>query len=349
MLLIAVSSLYVHAQVPDKIEPADRDLIPEGRQVLDYLRSVYGKKTLSGVSGMKNVEKVVAASGKYPAVVTIDLSGWNSPRWGKTYTPVVQGYMDQCKSWWKEGGIVAMQFHWKHPMKDDGTAWVGQHGKNPPSGPLDLAKATTPGTAEYKALMDDLAKHADYLQQLSDARVPVLWRPFHEIDGAWFWWTDVEHPENTAKLWRQMFNYLVKERKLHNLIWVYNAGLKTGAKGKDVEQIEYRKRYYPGAEFVDIAGIDIYPNAYFGWGNFREEAYPKAWEIMEKVAPGKMLALSEGAAMPNPDIMAKSGPKWLYCLAWWAGDKNNPDEWVKATYPHDFVITRDELPSFRKP
>jgi mannan endo-1,4-beta-mannosidase len=68
---------------------------------------------------------------------------------------------------------------------------------------------------------------ADYLKQLADARVPVLWRPLHEIDGSWFWWTDAETPENTAALWRLMFDYFVNERELHNLIWVYNRKLTT--------------------------------------------------------------------------------------------------------------------------
>ena len=252
--------------------------------------------------------------------------------------------MDQAKAWAAKGGIVSIQFHWKHPLKEDGTSWVGAHGNKPPSGPFDMGKAITPGTAEHKAFMDDLDRHADYLKQLADARIPVLWRPFHEIDGGWFWWTDRENPEAVAATWRMTFDHLVKKRKLHNLIWVYNAALKTAQPGKDVELIDYRKRFYPGAAYVDIAGIDIYANSYFGWAAPQEDAYQKAFDIMTRVAPGKMLAMSECGAIPNPDMMAGNRPTWLYCLPWWADNKNNPADWVKTTYGHDFVLTLDELP-----
>jgi mannan endo-1,4-beta-mannosidase len=329
------------------IEPADKDLIPEARALLTYLESIYGKKTLAGISGTKNAEAIRQECGKEAAIVAIDLSGWNSPTWGKTYTPVVQGYVNSAKDCRAQGGIVTMQFHWKHPMKPDGSAWVGKHGNNPPSGPFDMAAAARPGTPERKAFMDDLAKHADYLQQLADARVPVLWRPFHEIDGGWFWWTDKEHPENTAEMWRAMFRYLVDERKLHNLIWVYSAGLHPSAKGKDVTQIEYRKRFYPGDAYVDISGIDIYPNDYYGWGKPQEDAYQKAFDIMAQVTPGKMLALCESEAIPDPDRMAAGGPKWLYCLPWWGPGKAHSADWIRKTYNHEFVITRDELPDVR--
>jgi mannan endo-1,4-beta-mannosidase len=345
LVLLAVTLLPVGDA--RALEPADPDLMPEARAVLDYLESVYGKRVLTGISGMKNAEKVHEVTGKWPAIVATDISGWNSPTWGKSYTNVVGRYTEQIQAWWEAGGIPTVQFHWKHPMKENGTSWVGKHGKNPPSGPFDLQKGTTPGTDEYKAVMRDLQKTGDYLEKLRDAGVPIPWRPLHEIDGGWFWWTDKEDGANTAALWRLIFNYYVKERKLHNLIWVYNAGLKPPS-GRDVEQIDVRKRFYPGPAYVDISGIDIYANSYYGWKPYQESAYPKAFSIMERVSPGKILALSESGAIPNPDLMAKDGPKWLYCLPWWAGGKHNPEDWVKKTYTHPLMITRDELPDFKK-
>lgn len=344
---LAIMTMLSMPSVPWTIEPADKNLIPEARAVLDYLESVYGKKTLAGISGTKNAEAIHRESGKHPAIVAIDLSGWNSPTWGKSYTRVVQNSIDAAKASWEQGMIVSMQFHWKHPAKTNGTAWVGKHGRNPPSGPFDMAAATKTGTQANRQFMDDLAKHADYLQQLADARVPVLWRPFHEIDGGWFWWTDRDRPENTAEMWRRMFDFLVEKRNMHNLIWVYSAALHPSAKGKDVTRIEYRKRFYPGDAYVDISGIDIYPNSYYGWGEPQEDTYQKAFDIMKQVTPDKMLALCEGEAIPNPDRMAQDGPKWLYCLPWWGPGKRHPAEWIRSTYNHEFIISRDELPDWK--
>ncbi len=336
------------------IEPADPGLIPEARAVLDYLESIYGKQSLAGGNRLDASGAIEAVSGKAPAIVTIDLSGWNTPTWGKTYAPVVEKSIENAKAVWAKGSLLTMQFHWKHPGKPDGTAWVGKHGKNPPSGPFDMAAACQKGSEPNRQFMGDLAKHADYLQRLADARIPVLWRPFHEIDGGWFWWTDKEKPENTAAVWRMMFDFLVKERGLHNLIWVYNAGLRPGGYVQQVKaaqgtatiegEIAFRKRYYPGDAYVDISGIDIYPNESAGYGKPSEDAYQKAFDIMSQVSPGKMLALSECEAIPNPDIMAKDGPKWLYCLPWWGPGQRHPEEWVKTTYPHTQMVTRDELP-----
>jgi mannan endo-1,4-beta-mannosidase len=251
--------------------------------------------------------------------------------------------IESVKEWDEKGGIVTITFHWKNPMKPDGSAWVA-----PPkgSGPFDLEKGTTPGTEEYKAVMRDLKWHGDYLEELKKADIPVLFRPLHEIDGGWFWWTDEEKPENTAELYRIIFNYYVKERELNNLIWVYNAGLKCAGEGKDVEAVETRKRFYPGPEYVDISGIDIYPNDWFGWDMPQDSSYPRAYEIMKEVSPGKMLAFSEGGGIPNPEMMQDKGPRWLYCLPWWADHPQNPKEWVKKTMQHPLMITLDELPDW---
>lgn len=339
-------SLYIAAVIFQPlcraVEPVNPNLIPEARKVLAYLESVYGKQVLGAINRPDQAEEIFATTGKYPVIVGIDLCGWNSPTWGESYTKNVQKSVDAAKDWWQRGGIVTMQWHWKHPLKPDGSAWV-----TPPkgTGPFDLAKATTPGTEEHKAVMADLAKHGDYLEQILDARVPVLWRPLHEIDGGWFWWTDAEAPENTAALWRMIFDYFVKERHLDNLIWVYNSGLRAGNQGKDVVAIEYRKRFYPGAEYVDISGIDIYPSDWYGWPKPQDSSYAKAFEIMQQVSPGKMLAFSEGEAIPNPDMMAGEGPKWLYCLPWWGVEDRHPAEWVKKTYGHDLILTLDEVPA----
>ncbi|MBN2449147.1 MAG: discoidin domain-containing protein [Lentisphaeria bacterium] len=331
--------------------PVDPDLIPEARAVLAYLESVYSMRTLSGTSGNDVAGYVYEVSGRLPAIVSFDLCGWNSPTWGKTYTPVVEGAVASARAWWERGGIVAMQFHWKHPDNPEGSAWVGKHGNKPPSGPYDMANVTRPGTPAHDRFMGDLAKHADYLERLAQARVPVLWRPFHEIDGGWFWWTDQQEPEHTAMAWRMMFDYLVRERGLHNLIWVYNPAVHAGGYKKLLratraqptldDEIAFRKRYYPGPEYCDLAGIDIYPNKAEGYGSPAEDTFPKAWEIMTQVAPGKMLAMCESSAVIHPARIEKDGPRWLYSLQWFEGSA----AYVREIYRHPWLLTLDELPT----
>lgn len=346
--LLLSAAILLLAQSAPALEPADPELIPEARAVLNYLESVWGKKTLAGLNGVKNVAGVKKASGKEPAIVGFDLSGWNSPPWGKTYLPVVESSVAAAKAWWGKGGIVTMQLHWVHPANPDGSAWRGVHGRKTASAPFDFEAAMKPGTKQHEELMRDLKGHADFLQQLADARVPVLWRPLHEIEGGWFWWTDAERPENSAALYRFMFDYFVKERKLHNLIWVYNAAVRCGKGREGVTAVEMRRRFYPGDAYVDIASIDVYPAESFGVGKPQDDAYKISFETMKQVAPGKPVALAECQAIPNPEMMAKDGPRWLYALPWWGVGPKNPEEWVKATYAHECMITLDQLPKWRK-
>lgn len=347
ILCAFVAGMFSLTSVVVAGEPVNKALIPEGRMLLDYFESIYGEKTIVGQNKFGEAEEAHEASGKYPALVSVDLSGWSKVRWDDQYERTLQKAVDSARQWWHEqGGIVSFEWHWANPMSAAGTF----EATRPKFMDIDVGRLVTPGTDEHKAAMKDMARHADYLEQLLKARVPVLWRPLHEIEGGWFWWSDTQTPEHTAALWRMMFEYFVKERELNNLIWVYSAALKAGDHGKEVEAIEYRKRFYPGDAYVDIAGIDIYVNSWFGWPDFREDAYMKAFKIMRQVAPKKMLALCECQGIPNPDIMADEGPQWLYCLPWYVGEdqKWNPRDWVEKVYPHDAMITLDELPAFKR-
>ncbi len=324
------------------IEPADPNLIPEGRALLGYLEGIHGRRVLTGINGVRNAEKVHQVCGRHAAVLSVDISGRRNPTWGSKYLRVARKNVAAAKAWWEAGGIVAMQFHWKHPLKADGKAWAGKPPRG--SGRFDIAAALRPGTPEHEAVLRDLDRTAELLGGLHKARVPVLWRPLHQIDGGWFWWTDKDAPENTAALWRLMFDRFVNEHGLHNLIWVYSTGLRVGT-GRDVEQVALRRRYYPGGSYVDIAGMDVYMNRWYGWGPYRATCYPRAMRIMRQVAPGKMLALSECGAIPSPDRMASAGPAWLYCLASFVGGKHNPCQWIRETYAHPLTVTREELPA----
>ena len=329
------------------LRPADPDLIPEARRVLGYLRSIQGKKMLSGISGSQDAQPwaVLHVTGREPAIAGGDMAGFHR-KWEKLYHEAMRYTVDHAIRWWRQkGGIVALQYHWMKPGNPEGNYLV-----DPPSGtgPLDLAKAVTPGTEEHRAVMADLKVTADYLQQLAEARVPVLWRPLHEIDGGWFWWTDRQTPENTAALWRLMFDYFVKERKLHNLIWVYNAAhISHTRKSPNLsleEEVAHRKRYYPGPEYVDIASIDTYPNPDLGWGEAQADGRRRAYELMQKIAPGKMLAIAEDGQLVNPEAVRKERVPWLYCSAWWAGARANPVDWMRKTFNHEYYLTLDELP-----
>jgi len=142
-----------------------------------------------------------------------------------------------------------------------------------------------------------------------------------------------------------VFDYLVKERGIHNLIWVYNAAHVTHAVKKDAplaEHVTYRKRFYPGDEYVDVASIDTYPNPKLGWAEPWADGRGRAFALMERVAPGKPLAVGEDQVLLNPDVAQKEGPNWIYCLAWFSDCKRAG--WMRYSFNHEHMLTLDELP-----
>src|SRR5690606_17244499 len=80
--------------------------------------------------------------------------------------------------------------------------------------------------------------------------IPVVFRPFHEMNGSWFWWGG-EHvtPEDYKALWRET-QLLLQENQVHNLLYAYAPNTLGSAEEFD--------KYYPGDEYVDILGVDIY-------------------------------------------------------------------------------------------
>jgi mannan endo-1,4-beta-mannosidase len=297
-------------------EPVNPNLSPEARQVFDYLESTYQKQVLAGYNVYVHTPDDYEQTGKQAAIWGRDI------RWLGDVEEIVQ-HVRQHRY------ILTLHWHW-HFGGD--SAWTGKRNT-----PVDVGKMVTPGTNEHKAALAEMDAAADKLQILEDADVPVLWRPLHEIDGGWFWWTDKENPENTAALWRMMYEHFTRVRKLDNLIWVYSAGVGN-------KEVDYRKRFYPGADYVDISGIDIYGVDF----KTADEKYWTYYRAMSEVSPGKMLACGECDAIPDPNLMQRGElPKWLYALPWWGTPSaRRPADWAVMAMRHDFIVTLDELPAF---
>ncbi|MBO5303433.1 MAG: InlB B-repeat-containing protein [Lachnospiraceae bacterium] len=126
----------------------------------------------------------------------------------------------------------------------------------------NCAKEVLPGGAYHAQFTCYLDIIADYALALQEENIPVMFRPYHENTGGWFWWgaatTDVE---TYNALWRYTVDYLTNERNVHNLLYIYSPN------GPLTSTEEYAKRY-PGNDYVDIVAFDYY-NDY--------NTYPAEW------------------------------------------------------------------------
>lgn len=288
------------------------------KSLYSYLCDTYGKNIISGQQestwmGSPEYEMNIIqnASGKLPAIrgldyMNDDFSGVNS----------------RAKAWHEKGGIVTIAWHcgsdfsgeWADAMADD----------------LDWDKALTEGTAEYDALVAGMDKGAAALKELQDANIPVIWRPFHEFDGQWFWWGK-GGGENFKKLWQIMYDRYTNHWGLNNLIWIlgYSGGaLKDG--------------WYPGDDYVDIIGSDTYVD---NTGSL-VGMYQSTTKMSDKNVP---ICLHENGPIPDPAALQSDGAHWLWFMTWhteWITDKYmNTSEHINYVYNSDYVITLDELPA----
>ncbi|MBD2704235.1 mannan endo-1,4-beta-mannosidase [Spirosoma sp. BT702] len=299
--------------------------------LFSYLICQYGQKLISGQQD--DVEYVLEKTGKEPAVGAFDLMDYSPSRVPFGSKPIRTS--EACIQWAKKGegrGIVSLCWHWNAPTDlinkaPDKLWWSGFYTK---ATTFDLAAALSDKNGErYKFLLRDIDAIAEQLKKFQDADVPVLWRPLHEASGGWFWWGAKGHAP-FKELWQILHDRLMNHHQLHNLIWVYT--------GTDTVNPDW----YPGDQYVDIVGLDIYtePTATLN-GN---------WTNAQTTFNGKKLVtLSEVGHLPRPDNVRTLNTWWSWFTVWNGSDwiKKQPLDLLKSVYTHTDIITRDELPDWR--
>lgn len=193
---------------------------------------------------------------------------------------------------------------------------------------FDAANATVEGTWENKVFTEDLKNAAAYLKLLRDADIPVLWRPFHEAAGGWFWWG--KDAASFKSLWIAMFNYF-KTEGLDNLIWVWTT------EGNDSD-------WYPGDQYVDIVGRDIY--------NKETADCVSEYTSIAGNYGNKIVSLSECGTVGLISEQWASGARWSWFMPWYDGTNEDgspvvhaDEAWWKDAMSQEFVVSREELPS----
>lgn len=340
---------YLALQTAEPIDPAMYEVTaalsnPKSsditKRLYSYLLDIYGEKFLSGQycdTGQygKEFQIIKSVTGKTPAVLGLDFIEYSPSRAAHGSTSRATDY---AIDFWNSGGIVTFAWHWNAPEKYlVGEWWNGfrTEGTN-----LNLTKIMNGQDPEgYDLLMEDIDAIAQQLLILKEAGVPILWRPLHEASGGWFWW-GAFGPETYKQLYITLYDKLTKDYKLNNLIWLWN--------GQDAD-------WYPGDEYVDIIGEDIYPG---------EKVYTsQAATYLSAANYGteyKMVYLSENGCLFDPDLAERDGAMWgMWCT--WGGEfvaKNvafnvlseqyTEESMIKKVYEHEDVITLEDLPDFSK-
>lgn len=325
---LVLSCVFVAATTlrAQPVKPVNGKASTEARKLLAYLYEIDDEHTLSGQHNYNHeltryTNKAQEIGGRFPAIWGTDFiwSGQQDPG---------QKIVDEAIAQHSRGSIITLMWHAGRPMDDPPYRWTESiQGDLTPE---EWQELTTPGTALHARWRDQVDRIAMYLKQLRDANVPVLWRPYHEMNGVWFWWGDKKGEEGYVKLWRMLYDRFVNFHQLNNLLWVWNANAPRDIP-KD-EAYDYAD-YYPGHEYVDILATDVY--------NFDYEQ--KDYDSLLALADGRVIALGEVGELPKLEILAAQ-PKWAWFMVWasWL-ETHNTLERVMTIYNLRETLTLEEI------
>ena len=328
---------------PDATEPV--------KKLYGYLRSLYGRKILSGVIAdvnwnHKEADKIQAATGKYPAINCYDFIHVYVPKnnWidYTNLTPVTE--------WASAGGIVSLMWHFNVPKSESTIPGADGSGVTctPSETTFKASNVFKANSWENKWFYSQMDKVVDVVLKLQEQGIAAIWRPFHEGAGnacakqqagwtkAWFWW-GYDGAATYKKLWIAMFDYFAS-KGVKNLIWVWTTQNYNG----NSTQYDQDTAWYPGDAYVDVVGRDLYgSSANQNAQEFAEiqRAYPTRMVVLAEC--GVNVSDGNRAFSPVPDLWS-AGAKWGWFMPWYGGSM--PDNaWWQQALNQEYVITRDQV------
>ncbi len=309
------------------------------KKLYSFLKDSYGKYVITGQQcdgGINGTEfkAIKNLTGDYPALLGLDLMDYTPSR---TAFGASSSTVEKAIEFADKGGIVTLCWHWNAPTEylystaNNSDGWWG--GFYTKSSNFDIAKVMNGQDAKGKKLIDrDIKEIAKQLKRLEKAGVPVIWRPLHEASGGWFWW-GAKGPDAYKKLWKYLYNELTNTYGCNNLIWVYN--------GQSAD-------WYPGDEYVDIVGEDIYP------GNHVYD--PQVSRFRQAINYGsktKITALTENGCIFDIDSAVSINALWCWFMTWGNeftvngsnySEKYTEKSVIKKMYASKYSLTLGSLP-----
>ncbi|MEO5996668.1 MAG: glycosyl hydrolase [Chitinophagaceae bacterium] len=217
------------------------------------------------------------------------------------------------KTAYQRGGIVTLSWHLNNPLTGK-TSW------DPAPGTVASILPDGVKNELYKSWLDKVAKFIVTLKDKNGVPIPVILRLFHELNGNWFWWGKEQcTPEEFRQLWYFTISYLRDTKNIHQLLYAFNTD-------RFLSEEDYLIKY-PGNEWVDVLGFDIYQRKGGSEGN---KEFIHATDTMLTMltaitsARNKIPALTEFGYGKVPDstwwtqvfLKALNHHKISYAMAW---------------------------------
>ncbi|MCR5394838.1 MAG: glycoside hydrolase family 26 protein [Bacteroidales bacterium] len=293
------------------------------RTRLDTLRThgiMYGHMhdELSSTAAVPNgtLSDTYRLTNNYPAVMGFDLSGIEAGMAANTAGIPFKKIKEQIVAHYSRGGIVMLTWHPINPVTG---------GPATDTSDTTVVRQILPGGALHDQFVQSMYRLSEFLRSLSTrngSNIPYVFQPWDKADAPDYWWgTPHCSDKQYQRLWLMLKDYL-KSRLYSNPIWCYTASLTDGT-GKEASM-----HRYPGADYVDMIGLDA-----------------------RQTVPDSLYREQLSTQLAVIDGMARSQQKFMAITACGIDQSPTADWWSRifvplvTRYPLCFVITGTNTPS----
>jgi len=325
IICIAAALFCVAACGSKYPEPVNPNATPEARELL---RSLYESVDQGKIiSGIHHNEYTINNEGYYNDLNRIaDVCGREPKIWGGDLGWYGDAMIEKAIKNYESGHIITLMWHVARPFDKGYTIFKDQvQGEFTDEQWNDLV---TPGTEMYNmwlAQVDSIS--INFLKPLKDRNIPVLWRPYHENNGEWFWWGWREGENGFKKLWINMYDRMVNYHHLDNILWVWNANAPRDIPNDTALAYD---RFYPGNDYVDVLATDVYNR------DWKQSHHDQLLEL----GGGKLIALGEIGNVPTPaDLETQNKFAWFMIWCGFTGERMNTTEELSALFNLPQVVT----------
>ena len=209
-----------------------------------------------GWNGDADRSDVKSVTGSHPAVIGIDFSGL-SGRPKEAIEKTKEGLRKNVVDTYERGGVTTVAWHFLNPASKGGFYWKDSISASA----ISMIKEGGSHHQQYKEILKTIGDFAHSVKAKDGKLAPMIFRPYHEFDGDWFWWGKSHcSKEDFVSVWQFTVTYLRDSLDVHNFIYTFSPDNKFNTEAEFLER-------YPGDNFVDMVGMDNYGD--FG----RDEKY----------------------------------------------------------------------------
>lgn len=227
-------------------------------------------------------------TGDYPGVAGFELGHLELGKERSLDSVSFSQMAEQIKAHYLRGGVITISWHPDNPLtmqipdirtkRQGGTAWDVSS--------KEVVASILPGGKNHEIFNTWLDRLATFFISLKDDKgtpIPIIFRPYHEHSGSFFWWgTNICTDEEYSALWRYTVDFMRNKKKIHNILYAYNTDR--------VTSLEQYMKGYPGDDIIDMLSIDMYDRgAQFG----PELDAALGFVTAEAIKRNKLTALSE--------------------------------------------------------